>query len=145
MSVFDLLVQMNDAIIFWPVDIKEELRSHIFKHAVFQHLKTTTSKMFIKKQSLRTSLKTKEHISSYLLINSYLQQKFLEMLQFKDNRKHNDNVQAVTMARWKTPPTGPRAQASLMSCFAPASVLTSVLDTSTSTSRLCHSRTRFSW
>lgn len=40
-SVFFLLVQMNDAIIFWPVDFKEELRSHIFKHAVFQHLKMT--------------------------------------------------------------------------------------------------------
>lgn len=39
---------MNDAVVFGPVDIEEELRSHIFKHAVFQHLKTTTSKTLIK-------------------------------------------------------------------------------------------------
>lgn len=67
---------MNDAIVFWPIDIKEELRSHIFKHAVFQHLKMTMSETLIQKQSLGTSLKKQNFIcvymSLYLLINSYI-------------------------------------------------------------------------
>lgn len=33
-----LLVQVNGAIIFRFVNIKEELRSQILQHAIFQHL-----------------------------------------------------------------------------------------------------------
>lgn len=33
-----LLIQVSNAIIFRFVNIKEELRSQIFQHAIFQHL-----------------------------------------------------------------------------------------------------------
>lgn len=38
MIVCVILVQVNDALIFRFVDIKEELRSQIFQHAIFQYL-----------------------------------------------------------------------------------------------------------
>lgn len=53
----------------------------------------------------------------------------------EDQNYNNEYLhQIITMARWKTPPTGPSLQASVMSCSVPSSVLTSLVDTSTSTS-----------
>lgn len=39
-----LLIQVGNAIIFRFVNIKEELRSQIFQHAIFQHLIMTKKK-----------------------------------------------------------------------------------------------------
>lgn len=62
-----------------------------------------------------------------------------------DDDYDDDTAWIFTMARWKTPPTGPSALASAMRHFVSSSVLTSRVDTSTSTPWLSHSFTRFAW